>query len=81
VVSPLGQSFGSESQKACGEDRLLRSCVCRLICFNLGYFPGSDVQLTTTPETTLAALNAAVEVLAVGGHISILAYVGHAGGM
>jgi hypothetical protein len=52
-----------------------------LICFNLGYLPGSDVQVTTTPETTLAALDVAVGVLAVGGHISILAYVGHAGGM
>ncbi|GAQ83804.1 hypothetical protein KFL_001630020 [Klebsormidium nitens] len=53
----------------------------RLVCFNLGYLPKGDMQITTTPETTLAALDASLEVLAIGGHISILAYAGHPGGM
>lgn len=50
------------------------------VMFNLGYLPGSDKQLTTGPDTTLAALVAAAANLAPGGLLSVLAYRGHPGG-
>jgi predicted methyltransferase len=52
----------------------------QVIMFNLGYLPGSDKTIITSPNSTLKALNIAVELLAVGGVISILAYPGHPGG-
>jgi Putative rRNA methylase len=51
----------------------------RLVCFNLGYLPGSSKELVTKPDTTLAALDAALEVVMVGGLVSIAVYVGHEG--
>lgn len=56
----------------------------RLVCFNLGWLPGvpEGKAVITTPSTTLAALHAAEScVLADGGCISVLAYVGHKGGL
>ncbi len=52
----------------------------RVIMFNLGYLPGGDKQLITRLETTLAALNAAVDLLQKHGIISLLVYPGHPGG-
>ncbi len=52
-----------------------------LVMFNLGYLPHGDKSLTTQPETTLCALDAALNILKPSGIISILAYRGHAGGM
>jgi predicted methyltransferase len=52
----------------------------RVICFNLGYFPGGDKSITTTSAGTLAAAEAAFEVLAPGGVLSLLCYTGHPGG-
>ena len=52
----------------------------RCAMFNLGYLPGSDKGLQTTPESTLNALNAALKHLKSSGVISILAYTGHSGG-
>ena len=52
----------------------------RAVMFNLGYLPGGDKQRTTTISTTLSALQQAVELLAHGGVISLLAYTGHPGG-
>lgn len=54
--------------------------LCRLVAFNLGYLPGGDKKIKTESETTLLALEAAKKILARGGLISILAYVGHFGG-
>jgi predicted methyltransferase len=51
------------------------------ITFNLGYLPGGDKSLITSPATTLAALDAACELLARDGILSVTAYRGHAGGM
>lgn len=48
--------------------------------FNLGYLPGGDKQVMTLATTTLTALDAALELLAPGGGLSILAYPGHPGG-
>ena len=49
--------------------------------FNLGYLPGSDKSLTTCEQTTIAGLEAAIELLRSGGICTILAYVGHPGGL
>ncbi len=50
------------------------------IMFNLGYLPGGDHSVTTRVDTTIAALEAALGLLAPGGCISVLAYTGHPGG-
>ncbi|GFQ01829.1 putative rRNA methylase ytqb [Phtheirospermum japonicum] len=52
----------------------------RLVAFNLGYLPGGDKKIKTESETTILALEAAKKILSRGGLISILSYVGHAGG-
>lgn len=52
----------------------------KAVMFNLGYLPSGDHELVTEPRSTLAALNAARELLAPDGAISILAYPGHPGG-
>lgn len=52
----------------------------KAVMFNLGYLPGGDKQRTTDTSTTLAALQASLELLAPGGMISLLAYTGHPGG-
>ncbi|MEJ2315891.1 MAG: class I SAM-dependent methyltransferase [Gammaproteobacteria bacterium] len=51
------------------------------VMFNLGYLPGGDKSVTTTAESTLQALDASPELIRPGGLISLLIYVGHAGGM
>jgi len=50
------------------------------VTFNLGYLPGSDKSVVTRPGTTVAALTQALQLLAPGGLISLLAYRGHPGG-
>jgi len=50
------------------------------VMFNLGYLPGSDRRVSTRPETTLPALDAALANLRPGGMLSVLAYRGHPGG-
>ncbi|MEJ2309109.1 MAG: class I SAM-dependent methyltransferase [Gammaproteobacteria bacterium] len=50
------------------------------VVFNLGYLPGGEKRVTTTAETTRKALEQALELLGPGGIISLLVYVGHAGG-
>ena len=52
----------------------------KCIMFNLGYLPGSDKSITTLPESTLSALNIALNLLCEEGVVSILAYSGHPGG-
>ncbi|MCF7821509.1 MAG: methyltransferase domain-containing protein [Mariprofundaceae bacterium] len=52
----------------------------KCVMFNLGYLPGSDKSVITLPESTLSALNIALNLLAEDGIISILAYSGHPGG-
>lgn len=50
------------------------------VLFNLGYLPGGDHSLVTKPDTTVAALQAAVGLLRQGGRIGLVLYTGHPGG-
>lgn len=52
----------------------------RAAVFNLGYLPRGDKSLTTRPETTIPALDAALDVLAPGGRLFVVVYPGHEGG-
>lgn len=51
-----------------------------VVMFNLGYLPLGDKSIVTKPETTLAGLDQAFEMLLPGGFLSVLAYPGHPGG-
>ncbi|MEQ1824073.1 MAG: class I SAM-dependent methyltransferase [Fimbriimonadaceae bacterium] len=48
--------------------------------FNLGYLPGTDKQIVTNPQTTLAALDQLATPLLPKGVITIVLYTGHDGG-
>ncbi|MFB6364349.1 class I SAM-dependent methyltransferase [Paenibacillus elgii] len=50
------------------------------VMFNLGYLPGADHETVTAPESTLAALEASVQLIRRGGIITIVLYTGHQGG-
>ena len=50
------------------------------IVFNLGWLPGAEHGVTTRVETTLAAVNAALELLKEDGLLTICVYPGHAEG-
>jgi ubiquinone/menaquinone biosynthesis C-methylase UbiE len=50
------------------------------VMFNLGYLPGSDSALTTSPSTTLPALRSTLRILRPGGVVTIVLYTGHEGG-
>jgi SAM-dependent methyltransferase len=52
----------------------------RAVVFNLGFLPGREGGVVTRPETTLAALEQATELLVPGGIIAIALYTGHPGG-
>jgi 16S rRNA C1402 N4-methylase RsmH len=48
--------------------------------FNLGYLPGGDRSIVTTEQSTLPALQAALDLLAPGGVLAVMLYSGHAEG-
>ncbi len=50
------------------------------VMFNLGYLPGGEHRLVTRPDTTIAALDAALQLIRVGGIVTAVVYPGHAGG-
>jgi tRNA1(Val) A37 N6-methylase TrmN6 len=50
-----------------------------LVCFNLGYLPGGDHSITTKAESTLAGLEACLDLLSDNGALSVIAYRGHPG--
>ena len=52
----------------------------KLIVFNLGFLPGGDKQITTLLDSTLAAVQAAMELLSPGGMLLVCCYPGHAEG-
>jgi hypothetical protein len=52
----------------------------KAIMANLGYLPGGDKSLVTRSETTLAALQQAVALLAPGGRLAVTVYPVHPGG-
>lgn len=45
--------------------------------FNLGYLPGSDKKIVTQPETTIAAINQLLDIMAPNGVIVLVIYHGH----
>lgn len=49
----------------------------KLIVYNLGYLPGADKALTTKTETTLISIRKALNLLTLGGALSITCYPGH----
>ncbi len=49
----------------------------KLIVYNLGYLPGGDKSITTSVNSTVKSLKAALELLEPGGAISITCYPGH----
>eukprot|EP00877_Chromochloris_zofingiensis_P012694 jgi/Chrzof1/7679/Cz02g32200.t1 len=63
-----------------GMQAVVGSNQAKVICFNLGYLPRGDKSVITTSSSTLAAVQAALEVVCPGGLITILAYIGHPGG-
>ncbi|MEB3101021.1 tRNA (mnm(5)s(2)U34)-methyltransferase [Ferviditalea candida] len=50
------------------------------VMFNLGYLPGHNHGIITRPESTLPALQAALQLLKNGGILTIVLYSGHEGG-
>ena len=50
------------------------------VVFNLGWLPGHDKSCITRTETTLVAVNAALEWLRPGGLLCVVVYPGHQGG-
>lgn len=54
----------------------------RAVMFNLGFLPGADTDrsIITRPDTTIPAMEAALELLAPGGVLTAVVYPGHEGG-
>jgi SAM-dependent methyltransferase len=52
----------------------------RAVMFNLGYLPGGDKTLITRPDTSVAAIHTALELLGPNGVVTIVVYTGHEGG-
>lgn len=48
--------------------------------FNLGYLPGSDKTIVTTPGETIASIDSLLSLLNEGGVIVLVVYHGHPGG-
>ncbi|GEN57667.1 putative rRNA methylase YtqB [Halolactibacillus alkaliphilus] len=48
--------------------------------FNLGYLPGSDKSIITTPDSTIEAVTHLITHLKIGGLIILVVYHGHPGG-
>lgn len=48
--------------------------------FNLGYLPGSDKGIITKPETTIAAIEQLLKLMAPEGMLVLVIYHGHDGG-
>ncbi len=51
-----------------------------VVLFNLGYLPGGNPAITTRPDSTQLALEAAFAALRPGGRLICVAYTGHPGG-
>ncbi|KAF6258318.1 putative rRNA methylase-domain-containing protein [Scenedesmus sp. NREL 46B-D3] len=60
---------------------LVGSNLAKLVAFNLGYLPGGDKGIVTSAGSTVAAVEAALEVVCPGGLVSIMCYIGHPGGL
>ncbi|HEY3309194.1 MAG TPA: class I SAM-dependent methyltransferase [Desulfuromonadaceae bacterium] len=66
----------------CGHEKISEYVPATLnaVVFNLGYRPGGDRSIITRPETTLAALEKALQLLLPQGILTATVYPGHAGG-
>jgi glycine oxidase len=51
------------------------------VMFNLGYLPGGHKEWITRPEQSVPAIQAATQLLRIGGICTVMAYVGHQGGL
>lgn len=67
----------------CDHGRLLEKVQdpVRAAMFNLGYLPGHDQEIKTEIPSTIAALEAVLQLLCQGGVISLTLYRGHMGGV
>lgn len=61
-------------------DKYIKSKI-DFVIFNLGYLPCSDHSISTRPNTTIEAINKAMQLLNTGGVICICLYPGYAEGM
>ncbi len=52
----------------------------RLVVYNLGYLPGGNKLFTSQTTSTLESVSKALEMLPIGGALSITCYPGHAEG-
>lgn len=52
----------------------------KAVMANLGYLPGGDQNLITRPDSTLAALQQALDLIVLGGRIAVTVYPSHPGG-
>lgn len=68
-----------ESHEDLGVLGLAEGSVC-CITYNLGWYPGGKRDIVTKPSSTLKSLESAEKLVAVGGVISVMAYLGHEGG-
>lgn len=50
------------------------------VMFNLGYLPGSDMVRITEADSTMNAIQQALEIIQTNGLLSIICYPGHEGG-
>lgn len=50
---------------------------CKVAIFNLGYLPNGDKSITTRYDTTIDAIEQVLNILSVGGRVSIVIYPGH----
>lgn len=53
------------------------NCAPRAVMFNLGWLPGAPHGVTTKTDTTLQAVQAAIDLIVPGGFVSICVYPGH----
>ncbi len=76
------QVIGLEASHAEMRSHLPATCRGRIavIMFNLGYLPGADQSCITTTASTLIALDAAMDYLALDGVLTVVVYPGHPGG-
>lgn len=79
----LGEYVGEYEPRDDDETRNAKTSVgVGVACFNLGYLPGADSDKTLVTETasTVRAVRSAVAALRPGGVLTVVGYVGHAGG-
>lgn len=86
-LTEAGISWSLDDQGAAVTVRLVHDSHARLaeyvrgpargIMANLGYLPGGDPGVTTRAETTLEGLRQALDILAIGGRLTLVVYIGH----